>query len=252
MRNPAAPLHSHALAGCLYLPEESVENRTRTPLAIESVSIGDGQTNVPANASIEVRFNQPLDPMSLGDASMRLASGDLFVPADVRYDALTRTLVLDPRSDLRDGLWYTFTMDGFPLSIMGTACTGDTLEVRFRAGSSTIPPLTRPAVDFEDDVWPILRSCSCHTEETPFMEYVIAYPSAGEFLEASVGTPSHEWHGWLVVEPGRHETSYIIYKMLGDERLGMPTIMGESMPPRSPLPMEYVETIRDWIEQGAD
>ncbi len=248
---PSTALLAAALPACLYLPEHSVENQDREPLSVTSINVDEGQTGVARDVSIEVTFNQPLDPSSLPDADMSLTSGALSSAADVRYDVLSRTLIFDPRYDLREDLWYTFAIEGFPLSIMGTSYLGEPLEVRFRTGTHTSPVPPRPGVVFEDDVWPILSGCSCHDVETRFMDYVIVYDSPREFLERSISTPSREWNDWLVVDPGHHESSYILYKLLGDERLGMPTIMGGVMPPGAPLPMQDLETVRDWIEQGA-
>ena len=42
-----------ALASCLFLPEQAVENRGRTPLEIESTNIEDASTGIALNASIE-------------------------------------------------------------------------------------------------------------------------------------------------------------------------------------------------------
>jgi hypothetical protein len=238
-------------AGCLMLPDQAVENRGRQPLEVESINVSEGQRSVPLDTSIEIRFNQPLDPASLDDADTSLTSGSLTAPSDLRYDALRRALVLDPRSNLRETLWYTLSMEKFPLSIMGTAYLGDPLEIRFKTGIETSSPAPRPGVTFEDDVWPLLSGCSCHDQESRYMDYVVIYDEPSDFLEHSVSTPSREWRDWLIVDPGHHESSYLIYKLLGDERLGMPTIMGEVMPPGTPLPYEDLETIRDWIEQGA-
>lgn len=240
-----------ALPACLFLPEHSVENQGREPLLVTSISVEEGQTDVPRNVSIEVTLNQPLDPASLSDADMSLTSGALTANANIRYDALRRTLIYDPRYELREELWYSFEIEAFPLSIMGTAYRGDPVEVRFRTGTHTIPEPPLAGVSFEEEVWPILSGCACHDVETRFMDYVIVYDTPEEFLESSVATPSREWNDWLVIDPGHHESSYILYKLLGDERLGLPTIMGEVMPPGAPLPMEDLETIRDWIEQGA-
>lgn len=242
-----------ALMGCLILPDTAVENRGREPLEVVSINVEDGQRDVPLDLTIELMFNQPLDPQSLDDASMSLTSGSLRYTANVRYDALRRTLVFDPRATLREDLWYTFEMDGFPLSIMGTAYLGEPIETRFRTGTTTSPSSPRPGVGFESDVWPLLRGCACHDQETRLMDYVILYDTPATFLESAVSTPSREWRDWLVIDPGHHDSSYLIYKLLGDDRLGLPTIMGETMPPPPypPMPMEELETIRDWIEQGA-
>jgi hypothetical protein len=239
-------------AGCLFLPDESVENRGREPLRIESVNVAEGETGLPLNVTIDVRFNQPLDPSSLDRASLSLSSGELDVAADVRFDALTRTLSFDPRSELRPDLYYEFEMDGFPLSIMGTSYQGEPLRIRFRTGTGTVPELPQRGVDFGADVWPIIGEggCGCHGESARAMEFVV-HDEPDEFLARSVGTESREWPGWLIVDPGRHESSYLLFKLLGDERLGMPTIMGEVMPPGEPLSPEEIALVKDWIEQGA-
>lgn len=240
--------------GCLFTPDRSVENRDREPLRVLSVNVQDEETDVPRNRTIEVTFNQPLDPQSLDDAKMKLASGSLRVSADVRHDALTRTLQFDPRSDLRSDLWYEFSMDGFPLSIMGTQYVNDPLEIRFRTGDGTEEDPPAPTrVVFQEDVWPIIGAggCACHNETSRAMEFVI-HDDPESFLVGSVATGSREWPGWQVIEPGRHDSSYLIYKLLGDERLGLPTIMGDRMPPVGPaLSMDEIRIIRDWIEQGA-
>jgi hypothetical protein len=81
-------------------------------------------------------------------------------------------------------------------------------------------------VSFSQDVWPILE------------EYALAAHGGkgGVFLESYSDILSN-------VEPGNPEGSLLYKALIGD---GM-----KAMPPGNPLPDELVQTIYDWIKQGA-
>ncbi len=236
---------------CLIRPEGTPLSRNGEPLRVLGVTPADGETGVDLLGSVEIRFSQPLDPASLDRTKVKLSSGSLSWSVDVRYDAIERTIVVDPRSQLRPDLWYDLEMDGFPLSIMGTEYLGEPVSTSFRTGTIATPEPLQPSVSFEEDVWPILQVCACHGQESPYMDFVVLEDTPDGFLAGSVATPSREWPGWLVIDPGHHETSYLVYKLVGDDRLGLPTIMGDSMPPGAPMSMEDIEIVRDWIEMGA-
>ena len=81
-------------------------------------------------------------------------------------------------------------------------------------------------VSFSQDVWPILE------------KYALAAHGGkgGIFLESYADILNY-------VEPGNPEDSLLYRALIGD---GMP-----QMPPENPLPDEFIQTIHNWIEQGA-
>ena len=81
-------------------------------------------------------------------------------------------------------------------------------------------------VSFSQDVWPILEKYA-----------VVAHGGkGGVFLESYTDIMNY-------VEPGNPEGSLLYRALIGD---GMP-----QMPPGNPLPDELIQTIHNWIEQGA-
>lgn len=81
-------------------------------------------------------------------------------------------------------------------------------------------------VSFSQDVWPIIE------------EYALDAHGGdgGIFLESYADIVEH-------VEPGNPENSLLYKVLIGD---GVPL-----MPPDNPLPNELIQTIYNWIEQGA-
>ncbi len=245
-----------SLPSCLELPDSPVEQLDRPPLIVMGSNIEDRQENVPRDVRVQLSFNQPLDPLSLEETDISLESGELTVRGRTKYDLLQRTLTFEPSSNLRGNLWYKFVLKNPPFSIMGTASRQDEINILFRTSeelSGEQPPAPAP-VDFESEVYPAFRAnCYCHSEVNPLLDVQLLFDTPEEFLHVSVATESKEWKSWQIINPGSHEKSYLMYKLLGNERLGLPTITGERMPP-PPLPalaMERIETVKNWIEQGA-
>jgi len=243
---------------CLVLESDPVEQMDRPPLALAGSNISEGQEDVPRDTRVELVFNQPLDPATLAGAELKLESGGLTVGGKRDYDLLARKVVFTPPGNLRRNLWYRFKLTKAPLSIMGTRAEENEISILFKTGEQTGTP--RPpspaAVDFAGELFPLFASScgACHGPFNPMMGARFAYDTPEEFLAGAVATGSKEWKGWRIVDPGRHETSYLMYKLLGDDRLGLPTVTGATMPPppdNDPLPLEAIEKVRDWIEQGA-
>lgn len=102
------------------------------------------------------------------------------------------------------------------------------------------------AVDFAARVTPILdRHCvACHVEGAE-LGGLRLYPDAWERL---VGAPSTQ-SALKLVEPGSPERSYLFLKLQGTHDKAGGT--GLRMPPQQALGPEDLETIRQWIMQGA-
>jgi hypothetical protein len=245
-----------SLSSCLRLPDDPVEQLDRPPLIVTGSNIEDLQENVPRDVHIQLSFNQPLDPLSLEQTDISIESGELTVRGRTKYDLLRRTLTFEPSTNLRGNLWYKFVLKNTPYSIMGTASRQEEINMLFRTGedlSGEDPPAPAP-VDFEAEIYPVFTAnCICHSQVNPLLDVQLIYNTPEEFLHGAVATDSKEWQNWQIISPGSHEKSYLMYKLLGDERLGLPAITGERMPP-PPVPAlaeAAIETVRNWIEQGA-
>jgi hypothetical protein len=63
-----------------------------------------------------------------------------------------------------------------------------------------------------------------------------------------VNIPAVSYNQMKRVDPGKPESSFLIYKMTGEHvRLGA---SGRAMP-AWPLPAPFINTLREWIRQGA-
>ena len=88
-------------------------------------------------------------------------------------------------------------------------------------------------VDFAKDVMPILRqNCvTCHSG---------TQPASGMRLDRKSAVINRRG-----VVPGSAENSFLFHRISGND-------YGMQMPPTGPLKPEQIDTIKHWIEQGAD
>jgi hypothetical protein len=245
-----------AFSSCLNLPDEPVEKRSRPPLYVKESNITDRREDVARDIRVKLTFNQPLDPDSMNGVEMSIESGSLKTGGRKKYDLLTSTLTFIPNGTLRANLWYKFILKKPPLSVMGTRSKQDEINILFKTGTRLAQdePPAPSAVNFADEVFPFFgANCRCHGSFNPLMGVQLVYDTPEEALAGAVDTDSKEWKNWKIIEPARHERSYLMYKLLGDDRLGMPTVTGDRMPPppEPEIAMDAIEKIRDWIEQGA-
>ena len=82
----------------------------------------------------------------------------------------------------------------------------------------------------------------CHGGE----ELAAGLSLEGDFAGRIVGVASEQRSGFLLVDPGNPNKSYLLMKVRGDDE-----IISRQMPPGNPLPAEQVEIIRAWIASGA-
>lgn len=82
----------------------------------------------------------------------------------------------------------------------------------------------------------------CHGGE----ELAAGLSLEGDFAGRIVGVASEQRSGFLLVDPGNPNKSYLLMKVRGDDE-----IISLQMPPGNPLPAEQVEIIRAWIASGA-
>jgi hypothetical protein len=115
------------------------------------------------------------------------------------------------------------------------------------AGSSALPPPTSPPPaafgpnfsEIQASVFtPTCATSTCHAGATP---------GGGLNLEAAnsytmlVGIQSSQDAGFMRVQPGNPDNSYLIQKLEGTASGGVP------MPPSGALPQADIDTIRQWI-----
>src|ERR1051326_1702 len=96
-----------------------------------------------------------------------------------------------------------------------------------------LPAQTASKVDFVKDVLPILRqNCvTCHSGTQPASGMRLDRKSAGINRRGIV--------------PGSAENSFLFHRISGNA-------YGMQMPPTGALKLEQIDTIKRWIEQGAD
>jgi len=197
-----------------------------------------------ANRPIRLEFDRYLYPVfALAGADgegIRLASGEVAVPLDARYDVVGRALELTPRDALSPGIAYRLQVA--PGAVIGL--DGETLGVSFEVGFwAGLPAPTvdtpQPALDFERDVassW--VGRCGCHGDAAAGR----VPPALTE--AALVGQPSGRFPGLALVQPGQPLRSALVRKLLHD----YPGLRGEPMPPSGPLDDDAVRRVVAWIE----
>ena len=109
-------------------------------------------------------------------------------------------------------------------------------------------PSSAETISFEEDVLPILNMhcVMCHLPGAEQAGLVL-YPDAWSQL---IGIPSSQ-SALSRVEPGSPDSSYLYLKLVGTQETGGGS--GLQMPfQQAPLAPAQIETIRLWIEQGAE
>jgi hypothetical protein len=85
---------------------------TRPPQVSSSTPASDA-TGVSAGAKVTATFDEPVDPLTVNSGSFALKdAASVGVPANVAYDAATRTATLTPSAPLQYGKTYTATLKG--------------------------------------------------------------------------------------------------------------------------------------------
>ena len=77
------------------------------PLTITSTSPANGATDVPLTPTVEVIFNDPLDPSTVGPFTFSLRNGTTSLPATILYDAGKYLVSVTPSGVLTPGTTYT-------------------------------------------------------------------------------------------------------------------------------------------------
>jgi hypothetical protein len=133
---------------------------------------------------------------------------------------------------------------GFLLTIAGCGGSGQGLDGNGRPTTSTGPdtPLTADLQSIQDHIFtPICTQC--HTGAAAPLGFRL---DEGDSYAMLVNTPSVEVPALLRVNPGNPDSSYIIQKLEGHAAVGGQMPLGQT-----PLPQATIDTIRQWISDGA-
>lgn len=247
------------IAGCDLPPEP--------PAAVDHAGVIDtvpeeGARDVDRRPVLGVRFDRPILPRSISGEAVRLASGLRGIALDVRADPLLPGIVITPRGTLEPDVAWRLEIQGLR-DLDGTVVAAHVL--RFRTGSVASP---LPAIDVPpwSEIGPLLAGAcgGCHGGEAPLLgldlataEGVRATAIGAVALEigpgpSAAGTSTGGGLGGMArIEPGSPETSYLVYKVLGD-----PHISGDRMPPPTDagtggLDAPSIAAIARWIAGGA-
>lgn len=216
----------------------------------------DGATGVLRQAPIEILFDRPMAARAVQRATVRLESGPSRPFLTVRYDPIDRRVIAARFSGgpLEPNVQYRVELEPIP-SLDGVF--SDPFTSRFQTGPD-VGPVYREQTATYDEVQPILSRCatsSCHGAEAPALGLDL---SSGEAIaRTAINIPAIQTGGRdfvgdrglmgfpivdVLADGGRPGTSYLLYKMIGDERV--PGHGGESS-------REDAEWVSRWILAGA-
>lgn len=115
--------------------------------------------------------------------------------------------------------------------------------------SSSIPVVSTTEVKFSMDVQPIFNanctSSNCHGGSSPQQGQNL---TSGHAFGSIVNVASAEVPSYSRVKPFSSDSSYLYIKITGDSRIAAGTAR---MPLGGSLNSSDIQTIKDWIDQGA-
>ena len=135
----AAPLHAPASPNGVYVYGGGFPTQTtaananyaadvvfvrtdQTPPKVTGIAPTDGAGAVDPGTQVTAGFDEPLDASTVVGATFQLRDGaGALVPADVVYDAATRTAILRPRAPLAGLITYRATVKGGALGVSDAA-----------------------------------------------------------------------------------------------------------------------------------
>jgi Bacterial Ig-like domain len=246
---------------------ESADSWRASSWSIESKP-RDGEQGVARARPLRVQLDRRVLPRSVSRANVRLRSGAYAPPIELRYELLTREIVLafDAAAPLRANTTYGLEVEGL-IDLDGFE-QPEPWSVLFRTGDALDDdPLPQPA-DAPGAALALLSercaSAGCHTAASPAAALDLssalgvertALRTSGQLELGSLGEQGASGVLWVpatrivdvVAGVGQPASSYLMYKVIGDDH-----IVGDPMPPTGPrLRMEDLELLVGWIRRGA-
>jgi hypothetical protein len=245
---------------------------------------------VARNAEIRILFDDFPDPDTAVFGPLVLRSGTVNVDFDVRVDLNGKAIALRPRTELQSGTRYEVAVSPEVRALDNRAVGGEGQVLSFDVGTTIAPPPTpAPTLTWDHDVQPIIGTCAigCHDRKEfptgvkmePFRQLDLTgdihEPLFGLVNVPSVGSAGIPGLPPFRVVPGDSARSVLLRKLLGgdrrldsrDEEYPEMKVDGRRMPlflidPDAPnrrtfegapqLPNTAIQTVQDWIDQGAN
>ncbi len=188
-------------------------------------SIEKGDTDIARNAEFFIRFSDRPDPAQTNHSYIKLSGGGLPVAVRRTADLVSCKISLTPFELLEPGLSHVLSISEELTSIHG-ATIEEGLEIHFTTTFMDPDPeqVPKPKVDdneIQSEFFDVRCGC-CHDPQTGRFNHILALEAS-----AAVNTRSRQRPDMKLVEPGSHIYSYLLHKILG-----LPTIVGEPMPPK--------------------
>ena len=76
------------------------------PLTVTSTSPANGATGTSLTPTVQITFNEPLDPATIGPSTFSIANGTTSLPVTMVYDSTQHLVSLTPTGALRPGITY--------------------------------------------------------------------------------------------------------------------------------------------------
>jgi hypothetical protein len=219
-----------------------------------NVEPGWGAENVFVDKVIRVTFSDHLDSRSFKQSRVDLYSGSISKWTMSYYDPVRSQMVVWPSSNMLKSVYWVLALDEGITGIDGKPVAPQAVAY-FKTGEQEGDNEPFAHRSFSAEVEPIFdrRCISCHGGK-PGQGYAdLRLDSEEAILSTAVGVKSSGWADWDIIAPARPGESYLLYKIIDDER-----IAGTSMPraadldgPAEPLTKTEQETLADWIVGGA-
>jgi hypothetical protein len=240
-----------ALGGCAPPPEEDPDAAVPPgPHPVWS-DPANGDTDVLIDKVIRVGMSDHLDGRSVRRNRFKLYSGPLAMWVMVQYDPVRQRLSVWPSVSMwKNTTWGLELLDGLA-GLDGSPVT-PVVVTEFRTGAASGDNQPFPFLNYEEHVKPVFdaRCASCHGGTGPVADLDLA--SADGIGDTALGVSSTGWPEWKRITASRPGESYLLYKIIGDERIvgaPMPRSWDESAP-ATPLPLEDQQAVADWIASG--
>lgn len=228
----------------------------------------DGEQRVVRDRALRVRLDRRVLPRSVHRANVRLRSGAYAPALDLRYELLSREIVLELAAGepLQAHTTYGLEVDGL-IDLDGFE-QPEPWSIYFRTGQARVEdPPAQPAEPSQAALALLSERCAsagCHAGASPASELDLSSPDGVERTAlrtsrqldlGSLGDQGASGVLWVpatrivdvVAGVGEPASSYLMYKLLGDDH-----ILGDPMPPAGPpLRMEDLELLARWIRRGA-